>query len=293
MADTDKSILVTGATGSISSLVIPQLLAAGARVRAFVHNPDKAKGLADKGVEIISGDFDNAAQVQKAFDGVSAVFLLTAAGEKADAQARNAIAAAKKTGSPYIVRLSVIKAGPDAPTANTRNHGQTEQDLKASGLPYAILRAHFFMQNIFGSAQTIGAEGVFYQGMGDGKLGMIDVRDIADAAAKVLLDRSHAGKTYTLTGPESITWHKAAEAFTAALGQPVKYVPIPPEGVAEAIRKMGWGEWGALVMKDYSAAYGKGWGDFVTDDVKKLTGHPARTIEQFAREVLAPALSRN
>lgn len=288
----NKPILVTGATGSISSLVIPHLLQAGAKVRALVHNADKAKALADKGVETIVGDLDNAAQLQKAFDGVSAAFLLTPAAENADALARNAIAAAEKAGQPYIVRLSVINAGPDAPTANTRNHGQTEKDLKASGLPCAILRPHFFMQNIFGSAQTIAAEGVFYQGMGEGKLGMIDVRDIADAAVKVLLDRTHAGKTWTLTGPASITWHTAAEAFAAALGRPVKYIPIPPEGVQDAIRKMGWGEWGAEVMKDYSAAYGKGWGDFVTDDVKALTGHPARSIEQFAREVLAPALSR-
>jgi uncharacterized protein YbjT (DUF2867 family) len=288
----NKPILVTGATGNISSLVIPQLRAAGAKVRALVHNADKAKALADKGIEAIVGDFENAAQLQKAFDGVSAVFLLTPFGEKADALARNAIAAARKSGNPYVVRLSVIKAGPDAPTANTRSHGQTEKDLGESGLPVALLRPHYFMQNIFGSAQSIATEGVFYQGMGEAKLAMIDVRDIADAAAAVLLDARHAGKTYSLTGPASISWHTAAQAFSTALGRPIRYVAVPPDAVADSIRKIGWGEWAATVMRDYSAAYGSGWGDFVTEDVKKLTGHPARSIEQFAREVLAPALSR-
>ena len=288
----EKPILVTGATGNISSLVIPQLIASGSKVRALVHNADKAKALSDKGAEVVVGDLDNPGSLQKAFDGISAVFLLTPFGERADALARNAIAAAKKAGSPYVVRLSVIKAGPDAPTANTRSHGQTEKDLKESGLPVAYLRPHYFMQNIFGSLKTIGSDGVFYQGMGEAKLAMIDVRDIADSAAKALLDRSHAGKTYSLTGPASITWHTVAQAFTAALGRPVKYIPIPSEAVAENIRKMGWGEWAAGVMRDYSAAYGSGWGDFVTEDVKKLAGHPARSIEQFARDVLAPALSR-
>ncbi len=288
----NKPILVTGATGRISSLVIPQLLAAGSKVRALVHTAEKAKPLADKGVETIVGDFENTPQLQKALDGVSAVFLLTPFGEKADALARNAIAAAKKAGSPYVVRLSVIKAGPDAPTANTRSHGQTEKDLKESGLPVAFLRPHFFMQNIFSSAQSIDKEGVFYQAMGEGRLAMIDVRDIADAAARVLQDQSHAGRTYSLTGPASITWHTAAQAFSAALRKPVKYVAVTPESVAENIRKMGWGEWAAGVMHDYSAAYGSGWGDFVAEDVKKLTGHPARSIEQFAREVLVPLLSR-
>src|SRR5208283_2768799 len=102
---------------------------------------------------------------------------------------------------------------------------------------------------------------------------MIDVRDIADSAVKALLDRSQAGKTFTLTGPASINLHWAAQAFTAALDRPVKAVAVPPEVVADRIRKSGWG-------------------DFVTEDVKKLTGHPARSIEQFARELLAPALAR-
>ncbi|MGA2640564.1 MAG: SDR family oxidoreductase [Spirochaetia bacterium] len=288
----DKPILVTGATGNISSLIIPQLLASGSKVRALVHNAEKAKALSDKGIEVIVGDFDNPMQLQKAFDGVSAVFLLTPFSEKADALARNAIAAAKKAGNPYVVRLSAVKAGLDAPTANGRSHGQTEKDLKESGLPVAILKPHYFMQNLFGSAKTIAAEGVFYHGMGEAKLGMIDVRDIADAAVKALLDRSQAGKTFTPTGPASINLSMVAQAFTLALGRPVKGIPVPPEAVADGIRKRGWGEWAAGVMRDYSAAYGSGWGDFVTEDVMKLTGHPARSIEEFARELFAPALTR-
>src|SRR5208283_805901 len=115
----------------------------------------------------------------------------------------------KKAGKPYVVRLSVIKAAPDAPTANARLHDQTEKELKGSGLPVVLLRPHYFMQNIFGSAQGIAKDGVFYQGMGEARLDMIDVRDIADSAAGVLLDPKHAGTTYTLTGPASITWHEA------------------------------------------------------------------------------------
>jgi len=156
----------------------------------------------------------------------------------------------------------------------------------------AYLRPHYFMQNILGSAQSIATDGVFYQEMREARLAMIDVRDIADSATKVMIDRSHAGRTYTLTGPDSITWNTVAQAFAAALGRPVKYIPVPPEAVADSIREMGRGEWAAGVLRDYCATYGSGWGDFVTDDVQKLTGHPARSIEQFAREVLGPALSR-
>ena len=201
-----ETILVTGSTGNICSLVIPQLMAKGFSVRALVHNKEKAGPLSDKGAEAIIGDLADPSSLERAFDGVSTVFLLTPFGEKAHDLARNAIAAAQKAEKPYIVRLSVIKAGLDAPTANTRSHGQTEKDLKDSGLPVAYLRPHYFMQNIFGSAESMMKDGLLYQGMGDAKLAMIDVRDIADAAAAVLADRGHAGKTYTLTGPASISW---------------------------------------------------------------------------------------
>jgi len=153
----NQTILVTSATGNKSSLVVPQLIAGGVKVPALVHNAEKAKALSDKGVEAIVGDMDNPAILNKAFDGAASVFFVTPAGETSDVLARNAIAAAKKAGTPCVVRLSVIKAGRVPP-------------------------AHYFMQNIFGSLQTIAAEGVFCQGMGDGKLAMIDVRDIAESA---------------------------------------------------------------------------------------------------------------
>jgi len=149
------------------------------------------------------------------------------------------------------------------------------------------------MQNLFMSAQSIGSEGAMYLGMGDCKLGMIDVRDIVDAAVRVLGDRSHEGKTYELTGPVAITFHDVARAVSAALGREVKYVPIPPEEVGDSIRKLGWGEWAATVLQDYASAYSRGIGDFTTDHVRKITGREPRSIEQFAREVFAPALARN
>jgi uncharacterized protein YbjT (DUF2867 family) len=286
----NETILVTGATGSINSLLIPQLAKQGAKLRALVHSQEKAKTLADLGVEVVVGDFENRDSSDRAFKGVDRVFLVTPPHAKADVWAANAIAAARRSGNPYVVRLSVIKAAADGPTENVRLHARTEKALEESGLPFAVLRPHFFMQNFFMGAQTMASEGVFYMGMGDGRMGTIDVRDIADAALAVLADRKHAAKVYELTGPSSIDLYQVAEAFSSALGREIKYVAVPPEAVADSIRQAGWGDWFAEVMKDYSRAYAGGWGDFVTDDVRRLTGHEARSIETFAREVLAPAL---
>jgi len=148
------------------------------------------------------------------------------------------------------------------------------------------------MQNIWMSIPTIQEEGKMYWGMGDGKLGLVDVRDIADVAVKVLLDGGHQGETLTPTGPESISFTQVAEAISKHLGKEVSYVEVSYEQVKKSIIALGWGEWGGQIMHDYSKAYAEGWGDFITDDVEKVTGNKSRSIDQFVSEVLAYGFKR-
>ena len=127
--------------------------------------------------------------------------------------------------------------------------------------------------------------------MGQGRLGMIDVRDIADCLVSALLSDEHRGKIYTPTGPESISFSDVASILSKGLGKPVDYVPVPLEAVGQAILDAGWGEWGAQVMMDYSKAYAEGWGDFTNGDVETLTGKPARSFQQFFDDIFIHALS--
>lgn len=288
-----ERFLITGATGKTAALVIAQLRAKGADVRALVRDVAKAKALADEGVELVQGDFDHPEALARALDGVTSVFLVTPADKDASGMVDRFLAVAtKSTTKPRIVRLSALKGSEHGPTDNTRTHGRADRAIQDSGLPYAILRPNYFMQNVFGSAESILTNGMMFQGTGEGRLGFIDVRDIADVAAKVLLDRAWDRGIYELTGPESLSFHDVAREIGAALGREVKYVPVTPDQVHETIVKLGWGEWMAGVMRDYSAAYAKGWGDYTTTFVEKITGHPARSFAQFAHEVLAPALKR-
>ena len=129
-----------------------------------------------------------------------------------------------------------------------------------------------------------------YWGMGDGKLGMIDVRDIADCCVSLLLNTGYEGKIYTPTGPATITFQDIANIISNGLGKPVNYIKMSIEAVGDAIRKAGWGEWGARVMMDYSKAYADGWGNFINDDVETITGQKPRSFQQFYDEVLSFAL---
>jgi uncharacterized protein YbjT (DUF2867 family) len=279
-------ILVTGATGNVSSGLIPNLTAMGANVRALVRDESKAQGLRDAGVEVVIGDLDKPETLDAAFSGVDKVFLVTAPNPNQVTQARNGIAAAKRAGNPHIVRLSAgaLKEMPGALPRVSAQHAEIDAELKASGLPYTILRPHNFMQNTLMAAQTVASDGAVYMPMKESKLGMIDVRDIVDVAAKVLTEAGHEGKTYGLTGPASISYQDIAAGLSKALGKEVKYVDVPLEAAREGMLGMGLSEWFADAMTEYNKVFSEGFGDFMTNDVKEITGHPARSYETFAHD---------
>jgi uncharacterized protein YbjT (DUF2867 family) len=161
---------------------------------------------------------------------------------------------------------------------------QSEEAVKSSGLPWTLLKPTFFMQNTMMAAQTIASDGMIYIDMGDGKLGMIDVRDIVDAALAVLTGSGHEGKSYILTGPEAISFHDVAATFSKVLGKDVKYVSIPGEAALEFMVGMGLPEWIAQGYVELSEGFSEGFANSTTDNVATLTGHPARSFEQFARD---------
>ena len=283
MSDNGK-ILVTGATGNVSSALIANLIDKGASVRGLVRDESKGESLKDSGVEVAIGNLDDQGSIEKALEGIEKVFLLTPVGEDSPQQARNVIDAALKQGSPYIVRMSAIGAAFDAPSRNGKAHAETEADLIKSGLPYTILKPHFFMQNIMMAAESIASEGNIYMPFKDGKLGMIDIRDIADVSAVVLTEEGHEGKTYTPSGPKSISLTEVAAAFSSALDKEVNYIDVPMEAADESLSGMGFPEWNKNAYLEYFKAYSEGWGDYTSSDVEDLTGNPARSIETFAKD---------
>ncbi len=281
-----NTILLTGATGNIGSGLVPSLIAKGATIRALVREPSKASVLTEAGVEVLRGDLDKPETLDAAFDGVDRVFLLTPPNPNQVTQAHNGIAAAKRAGVARIVRLSAraVPMVADSPARVTRQHVATDAEIVTSGLAYTILRPHFFMQNLLIAAQSVAADGALYLPAKDGKVGMIDVRDIVEVSAKVLTEDGHEGQAYDLTGPESISFHAVAAALSKALGKEVRYVDVPPEAAREAMIGIGVSEWVSDALNEYFEAFGEGLADFTTPDVEALTGHTARSIEQFARD---------
>jgi len=153
-------------------------------------------------------------------------------------------------------------------------------------LHWTILKPHFFMQNLFGAARSVAGQGAIYMNMGEGRLGMIDVRDIAACAAQVLkAPHLHRGKTYTLTGPASISCNEVALAIGNAIGKPVSYVGVPSDAAREGMTAMGLPQWVADAIVEYGEAYAGNWGNFTTPTVEQITGRPPRGIADFARDM--------
>ena len=286
MAGTGK-ILITGATGNVGSAVLDNLAATDdIDLRALAYDESKANSLMDRGVEeAVVGDYLEPETLVPALQGVSALLLITPIHPEQVTQATNVIKAARESGNdPRIVRLSVHQASHEAPTRNSRQHADIEDEVRSSGLPYTFLRPQSFMQNTLMSARTVASEGRIYQPFEDGKLGMIDARDIGEVAAKVLAEEGHEGKVYTLTGPAAISFYDVAETLSEVLGKEVRYVDIPLEKAKEAMLGMGLSEWRADVLIEYAKAHSEGYSDWTTDDVEQITGHPATSYKEFATD---------
>jgi uncharacterized protein YbjT (DUF2867 family) len=286
----ERTILLTGATGTVVTTLLPNLINSGIPVRALVHDPARSNFLRGKGVEVVEGEFSDYVAMKRAVEGVEKIVLITPPEPNSEAHASNVITAAKRSGNPHIIRVSYMKADENPPADITWQHQKTEEELKASGLPWTILRPQFFMHYLLNSIGSIREHGAMYWGVGEGRLGLLDVRDFASVIFKVIEGTGHEGKTYTLTGPESLTMNDVASALSEATGMSVTYIPVSPATVFQSTLSLGMGEWFAQVVKDYSRAYSEGWGDFTTKDVEMLIHRPARTIQEFASEVFAPAL---
>ena len=270
------TILITGANGNVSSAVLKSL-GDLSDVRVLVRDAAKAP----TGVEVAVGDLDDPATLEDAFKGVHTLWLLTAMGPQAPHASMNALWAAKKAGVSHVVRMSAIGAAHDAPTRNGRLHALSDVELAASGLDWTVIRPAFFMQNLLGSVNG----DTLYGGIGEGRIGLIDIRDIADFAAKVLRDpEPHKGRTYTLTGPASISLNDAAADLTEVYGTPIAYQPVSPDDAQQAMLAAGMRPWDAAVTKEYLHAYAGGWGDYTTTAYTDVTGRPGRSFAEFARD---------
>jgi uncharacterized protein YbjT (DUF2867 family) len=277
-------ILIIGATGTVGSELVRQLAARSTPVRALVRNPEKAASLTRLGVETVLGDLEQPSILDAALDGIRRAFLLSPIHPRQIELQGNFVEAAKRAGTVHIVKLSGLGTALDSSVRSGRWHAQTEKQIADAGLPFTFLRPLFFMHNILRFAPSIQTKGVFVSAMQTGKVAMIDVSDVAVVAVATLTTDGHEGKSYTLTGPEALSFLDVAERISAVIGTSVSYQDVPPAVMRKQLLDAGMPEWLVDVRMDFNATLSAGGASTVTDVVRMVTGKPPRTFAHFVRE---------
>ena len=249
-------IVVTGATGQLGSLVIAALLKTvpAAQIVAAVRSPEKAGDLAALGVQVRRADYTDAASLDAALQGATKVLLISSNEIGARlAQHRAVIDAAKRAGVELLAYTSVLRA--DTSTLGlAAEHLQTEQAIKDSGVPAAILRNGWYTENYAAGVPGAVAQGAIYGSAGDGRISSAARSDYAAAAAVVLTSAGQTGKIYELAGDSAYTLSELAAEVSRQSGKAVEYRNIPEADYKAALIGFGLPEAIATLLSDSDTA---------------------------------------
>jgi len=273
-------ILVTGANGTIGRHLVNELKAAGADFAVMSSQPDAASGSNAR-----FGDFSQPESLAAAFAGVDTLFLLFPLTPDKVSYAKNAAAAAKAAGVKHIVRSSGAGADSTSSFALAKLQGEVDDILRATGIPLTLLQPNSFMQNYVTFQTQAIKDGTVYAADGGQAQSLIDARDIAAVAARVLVSpAAHAGKVYTLTGGEAITGVRAASLISAALGKPVQHKSISTEAAVATMNQWGLPPFIVNVMDSLNQIVSAGYAAGVSPDVETILGRKPRSFESFVND---------
>jgi NAD(P)H dehydrogenase (quinone) len=275
---TTSSIAVTGATGQVGRRVARLLSEAGIPAQLIVRDPSRAPQL--PGTTTAQAAFGDRQASRTALQGIQTLFMVSAE-ESPDRleQHFTFIDAAVEAGVEHIVYTSFFGAAPDATFTLARDHFATEEKLCATGLKYTLLRDNFYQDVL---TEFAGPEGIIRGPAGDGRAGFVAREDVARVAAKVLAEPiPHAGFTYDLTGPESISLAEAAAIITEATGKPTSYLDETVEEAYASRARYEAPDWQLDAWISTYTAIASGALDKVTNDVELLTGRRPLSLREL------------
>ena len=280
-------ILVTGSTGTIGQAVVRELVARCAKVRALSRDAGRAMSLFGATADCATASYDDAASLEAAMKDIERVFVLCPIHPDLAFFESKVVAAARSAEVRHIVKLSTagvewVGQGPPEPTL-WACHRQSEEHIEQSGVPYTHLRPDACMQNILMFAHPI-ATGVYPAPTGDGRRAWVDVRDVAAAAAVVLTEEGHEGRSYELTGPEDLSDDDIAAKLTTATGREVKHANPPLEAARQNMVDSGMPAGVASMIAEVMVAIAAGRSGKVTSGVSDVTGQAPRSFDAFAAE---------
>jgi NAD(P)H dehydrogenase (quinone) len=286
------TVLITGATGQLGSLVVKHLLdrIPASDIAVSVRKPEKAADLSAKGIDVRAGDFNDLALMTTAFKGIETALIISAEDDNATRikQHRTAVDAAKAAGVKHIVYTGIVDPKADADFTYSAIHLDTENYIRESGLAFTILRNSFYADLLLAGVPHALETGDFGAPAGDAKITYIPRNDLAEAAAVVLAKPAdHVNKTYDLTGTKGVTHTEIAGYIADTTGKPIKFVDLPAEVHTGILGSLGLP--GHLVEALAGLYVGAKKGDYetVSDDFETLVGRKPQSVENFIQTAVA------
>jgi NAD(P)H dehydrogenase (quinone) len=283
-----SKILVTGAAGKLGQAVLHHLVEtsgiAPADIVAASRDTGKLVDIAAKGIKTVAADFDDEAGLVKAFTDIDRLLVIStdelAVPGKRLVQHKTAISAAAKAGVGHIVYTSM--PNPDKSLVTfAPDHLGTEEAIKASGLPYTILRNSWYDDNYLMAMPHNLQTGTWYTAMGSGKIANISRDDCARAAAAALASPLAGNQVLTLTGPQSLTAEDIGALASTASGKPLAVVQVSDEQLGQGLAGAGLPEFVVKMLVSADANVRAGNFDLVTDHFRSLTGVEPQSLEDY------------
>jgi NAD(P)H dehydrogenase (quinone) len=282
--------VVTGATGHLGRLVVESLLNKGVpadQITATGRDLSRIEDLAARGVRTVVADFDDPNSVRAAFEGADKVLLVSGSeiGQRLP-QHRNAIAAAADAGVGLVAYTSIPKAE-TSQMKLAEEHLATEKELADAGVPHAVLRNSWYLENYTAQLPTFLEHGAIAGSTGDGRVSGATRADYAEAAAAVLLADDQAGKVYELGGDEAFTLAELADAVSEVAGKPVTYQDLPAPAYVDLLVGAGLPAPYAEILADSDQGIGRGELEVTTGDLSRLIGRPTTSVRDAVQASLA------
>ncbi|MFG1685074.1 NAD(P)H-binding protein [Nonomuraea sp. NPDC049269] len=270
-------ILVTGATGNVGRQVVAQLVSTGTPVRALVRDAQRPPERA----EAVEGDLARPGTLERALAEIETVFLIWPFLTTEGAPAVLDVIAAHARRVVYLSSSGVNDEAERQTDPINQLHADMERLIEQSGLRWTTLRSNTIASNARGWAEQIRSVGVV-RGPDIAATAVIDPRDIAAVAARVLIDEGHERATYVLTGPQVVSRAQQVHAIGEAIGRPLRFEEVPLEAARKQL--LADGRPPALVEALLASAETRPHSGLITSTVEEITGAPARTFREWATD---------
>ena len=275
-------IALTGSTGAVGGTAAHLLADSGVPVRLLVRDPARAPHLSGADVRQATYGLDGCVA---ALEGVDTVFMVSGheAADRLD-QHRSFVDAAVTAGVRQMVYLSFVGASATSGFTLGRDHGATEDHIRASGLDWTFVRDNFYAEVLPMFADD---EGVIRGPAGTGRVAAVSQRDVGAVVAHVLQDpREHSGRTYDLTGPEALTFAEVAATMSQITGRPYRFVDETLEEARASRAHFGAPDWQVDAWVSTYTAIRDGELEHVSGDVDRLLGRPATPFDEAIAETV-------